>query len=126
MCRLTTASRPGAFLHRDHRIAGTAARDAIYPFARDPLHYPEHFAAGLAPHKVSELLLWETDDPNCIVDVSGHLESQAAALTCHQSQLPGLDCGEHPLPWLDNRATQTASGCPFEKGKLFRRLLAPA
>ena len=28
--------------HRDHRIAGTVAMDAIFPYSRDHLFYPEH------------------------------------------------------------------------------------
>jgi LmbE family N-acetylglucosaminyl deacetylase len=118
--------RPGALLHRDHRIAGTVVQDAVYPFARDPLHYPEQIASGLEPHKVSEVLLWETDDPNCIIDTTGFIEAQAAALSCHRSQLPGLPCGEHPSTWLEDRAREAANGRAFEVGESFRRLLAPA
>ena len=118
--------RPGALDHRDHRITGTVVRDSVYPFARDALHYPKQIAAGLAPHKVSEVLLWEADEPNCIVDVSGFVEVQGEALACHSSQLAGLPCGEHPYQWLEARARRAAKGCGFACGERFRRLVAPA
>jgi LmbE family N-acetylglucosaminyl deacetylase len=118
--------RPGALDHRDHRITGTVVRDAVYPFARDALHYPEHIAAGLEPHKVSEVLLWETETPNCIVDVSGFVEVQGHALACHHSQLAGLPCGEHPYQWLETRSRRAAEGTGLASGERFRRLIAPA
>ena len=34
------------FQHRDHRKAGITTTDAVYPFARDHLHFPEHVAGG--------------------------------------------------------------------------------
>src|SRR5712691_10380039 len=33
--------RTQGFQHRDHRHAGIATTDAVYPFARDHLHFPE-------------------------------------------------------------------------------------
>src|SRR5436309_2579138 len=47
------------FQHRDHRKAGITATDAVYPYARDHLHFPEHITRdGLEPHKVRELWSW--------------------------------------------------------------------
>src|SRR5207245_1416653 len=40
------------FQHRDHRKAGITATDAVYPYARDHLHFPEQITRdGLEPHK---------------------------------------------------------------------------
>ena len=36
--------RMKGFQHRDHRKAGIVTTDAVYPFARDHLHFPEHIA----------------------------------------------------------------------------------
>ena len=49
--------------HRDHRIAGTVAMDAIFPYSRDHLFYPEHKAEGLLPHKVKEVYFIGSEDP---------------------------------------------------------------
>src|SRR5215813_6128384 len=52
------------FQHRDHRKAGITATDAVYPYARDHLHFPEHVTRdGLEPHKVRELWYWGADEP---------------------------------------------------------------
>src|SRR5712691_1255639 len=54
--------RVSGFQHRDHRKAGITATDAVYPYARDHLHFPEHLRdAGLEPHRVRELWYWGMD-----------------------------------------------------------------
>lgn len=113
------------FSHRDHRIAGMVAQDAVFPFARDRLHFPEEVAAGLDPHKVTELLFWDGDEPDVIVDVSNYVRKQAEALGCHRSQLAGLACGPEPHDWLMERSRCVAIGESFEGGEVFRRLIAP-
>lgn len=73
--------------HRDHRIAAQAALDAIYPFARDRLSYPEHLATGLLPHKVGQVYCWAADEPNVFIDISQTFERKLKALLCHRSQV---------------------------------------
>ena len=41
--------------HRDHRITGQVVLDAVFPYARDHLAYPELLDEGLQSHKVSEV-----------------------------------------------------------------------
>lgn len=72
--------------HPDHRAVGTAALDAVYPTARDHLNFPEHLAEGLEPHKVREVLLWNSNQPNFDVDIAGQLEMKIRALSAHVSQ----------------------------------------
>ena len=56
-----------------------ATQDAVYPFARDHLHFPEQITQeGLEPHKVRELWFWGPDDAEIIVDVTAGIE----AATC--------------------------------------------
>src|SRR5260370_17178863 len=43
---------PPYLSHRDHRMVGRAALDAVYPLARDRLAFPELEADGLPPHAV--------------------------------------------------------------------------
>jgi len=114
------------FVHRDHRITGAVVEDAIYPYARDPLHYPEHLGRALAPHKVKELLLWESDAPNVFVDAQGYLEDQARALAAHASQLAGI-FGDHPeiLQQLRERAGNAGLKHGVKFAETFRRLPAP-
>ncbi|MBI4302398.1 MAG: PIG-L family deacetylase [Chloroflexi bacterium] len=78
-------------MHRDHRIAATAALDAVFPYARDRLHYPEHMAEGLSPHKVGEVHLTGAENPDTFVDISETFSLKIAALKCHQSQISAID-----------------------------------
>ncbi len=99
------------FQHRDHRVAGLVTTDAVYPFARDHLHFPEHIEAeGLEPHKVRELWYWGPDEPNVIVDVTSSIDKQIAALVRHESQMPGFNVPAGP----DHRR-------PREEGRVRRR-----
>ena len=84
--------RMKSFQHRDHRKAGIVTTDAIYPFARDHLHFPEHVEQeGLEPHKVRELWYWGADEPDVIVDVTDSIDRQVAALIRHESQMAGFN-----------------------------------
>ena len=73
--------------HRDHRITGTLAIDAIYPTARDHLNFPEHIdQEGLETHKVREIYVWGANSPNFTVDISGAIDAKAEAIRRHLSQ----------------------------------------
>lgn len=72
--------------HPDHRATGTATLDAVYPTARDHLNFPEHLDEGLEPHKVREVLLWGSNQPNFDVDISDDVDRKIEALTAHVSQ----------------------------------------
>ncbi|MBI4331811.1 MAG: PIG-L family deacetylase [Chloroflexi bacterium] len=72
--------------HRDHRITGRVVMDAVFPYARDRLSYPEHEKMGLAPHKVAEVYFWTAPRPNYLVDVTGTFDRKLKAVLCHQSQ----------------------------------------
>ncbi|MCK9520224.1 MAG: PIG-L family deacetylase [Dehalococcoidia bacterium] len=72
--------------HPDHRATGTAALDAVYPTARDHLNFPEHLDEGLEPHKVREVLLWTTNQPNFDVDIGPQVELKIEVLLAHKTQ----------------------------------------
>jgi LmbE family N-acetylglucosaminyl deacetylase len=118
--------RVNGFQHRDHRKAGIATTDAVYPFARDHLHFPEHIGEGLEPHKVRELWYWGMDQPNVIVDVTESIERQIAALVRHESQVPGFNvpAGQTLGERVKRNAAELADGYGFQYGAVFRRLLA--
>jgi LmbE family N-acetylglucosaminyl deacetylase len=73
--------------HRDHRNAGRLALDAVYPYARDRMHFPELLAEGFQPHKVREVYLMGHMEPDVFVDITGTMERKLEALRCHVSQL---------------------------------------
>jgi LmbE family N-acetylglucosaminyl deacetylase len=115
------------FQHRDHRKAGITATDAVYPFARDHLHFPDQITVdGLEPHKVRELWYWGADEPDIIVDVTESIDRQIAGLIRHESQVPGFNVPEgHTIgERVKKSAAENAEGYGFQYGAMFRRLIA--
>ena len=94
--------------HPDHRAAGEATLDAIYPAARDRMTFPELLAEGLEPHKVTELYLAGAKDPDVAIDITDHLDTKLEALRAHASQIVGWD----PEPMLRQWAKETAERFP--------------
>lgn len=105
--------------HRDHRIVGQVVLDAIFPFARDIHAYPGMPEEGLMPHKVKELLMWGSDDPNYCVDITATFEIKMKALACHKSQL-GNRLAEREER-LRERAKKMAEGQCFALAEAFHR-----
>jgi LmbE family N-acetylglucosaminyl deacetylase len=107
--------------HRDHRVAGMVALDAVYPYARDHLFYPEHLAEGLLPHKVKEVYLWGSEEPNTFIDITETLAVKIEALRCHASQTSRHQGGSIEQ-WVREWAAKMGEklGVPFAEG--FRRL----
>ena len=77
----------GGVNHADHRAAGIAAVDAVYPAARNPMAFPGLVREGLAPHAVRRLYLFWPNTPSCWVDVTATLQRRIDALACHASQV---------------------------------------
>ncbi len=107
--------------HRDHRITGQATLDAIFPSSRDRLAYPDLLAEGLEPHKVKEILLWGSDDPNYCTDITTTFKLKIAAISCHKSQI-GNPISAERIKMMEQRARDTAKGQPFELAEAFHRV----
>ena len=73
--------------HVDHRAAGMAAVDAVYPAARNGMAFPWLARDGLAPHTVRRLYLFWSGRPSAWVDVSGTIDRKIEALRAHASQI---------------------------------------
>ena len=74
-------------LHPDHRAAGTLTVDGVVA-ARDPLYAPDLGAQGLAAHRPHTVLLFGTDTPDELVEVTATIEAKLASLRAHASQIP--------------------------------------
>jgi LmbE family N-acetylglucosaminyl deacetylase len=83
--------RDGGVNHADHRAAGLAAVDAVYPAARNPMAFPWLAKGGLALHVVRRIYLFWPNDPNVRVDVSATVDRKVAALRAHASQIKHPD-----------------------------------
>jgi len=104
--------------HPDHRAAGDATIDAVFPTARDRLTFPELLADGFEPHKVSQLWLGAPAQANVWVDIGDTLELKRKALLAHPSQL-GPEVAEFAL----EMARGSAAGQDFEFAESFRRIV---
>ncbi len=105
--------------HPDHRAVGDAALDAVFPLARDRFNFPEHAREGLAPHRVLNILLTATNEPNEWIDVSETLDQKIAALWEHRSQIGDPD---ELAERIRQRAKEYAEGQPFAYAERFRRI----
>jgi LmbE family N-acetylglucosaminyl deacetylase len=105
--------------HRDHRIVGDTVLDAVFPLARDRLNFPEHEAEGLTPHKVLDVFLIFTDQPNYWVDITATVDKKIKALQAHKSQIGDPD---KLAERIYERTRAAAEHVSFEYGEAFRRI----
>lgn len=110
--------------HRDHRIVGQVVLDAVFPYARDHLAYPDLLERGLAPHKVREVLCFAAEPPDHRVDITPFFELKLAALRCHASQTSGFP-GRDLEGWLRRRCQEMAAGEPYALAEAFHRVETP-
>ena len=105
--------------HRDHREVGWATLDVAAHEAGNPLYFPD---AG-PPHRVGEVWLSGTLEPDTWVDIAATIDRKAEALLCHESQLG--EAGEWLRSAVQDRAEEAgrASGHRYAEG--FRRLMLP-
>ena len=82
-----TFYRDGGVNHTDHRAAGLAAVDAVYPAARNPMAFPWLARSGLAKHAVRRLYLFWPNKPNARIDVTATIGRKVDALAAHASQI---------------------------------------
>lgn len=109
--------------HRDHRITGIVTLDAVFPYARDRLSYPEHLAEGLEPHAVKEVYLWASEEPNLFIDITETFETKMAALGCHVSQVGHFM--EAVRQRMEERAAKTGEGNGVPLAEAFHRVEMP-
>jgi len=94
--------------HPDHRAAGSAALDAVYPDARNPFAFPELLSQErLEPWTVREVWISGSPAPTRYVDITDTFGRKVAALRCHVSQIRDPDNLEQMLRgWLSRAAVQ--------------------
>lgn len=102
--------------HRDHRVVGFAALDAVAPAAASPLYFPE---AGPA-HGVGTVYLSGSLEPNVYVEVTGTIDQKAEAVLRHESQLGGV--GEGFRDVIHARAEEAGRMAGVRFAEAFRRL----
>jgi len=106
--------------HRDHRIAGQVTIDAVFPYARDHLAYPDLLEEGLQPHKVKEMLFWASENINYLSDITDTFDIKLSALRCHESQVNSMKVSDLE-DWLRKRCKDLAEGEDFDLAEAFHR-----
>lgn len=77
--------------HPDHRAAGQAVLDAVFPAAGNQAYFPELLAEGLEPHMPKEIWCSLTSQPNTVIDVTETWPIKVEALLCHKSQIGDVE-----------------------------------
>ena len=109
------------FNHADHRTAGAATLDAVFPGAGNPHFFAEHIREGLAVWKVPEVWLGWTTEPNHHQDVTGYLDRKLQALAEHRSQVEGGMLGFFEQ-WLPAEAEENGRKIGVQHAEAFRVL----
>jgi len=74
--------------HPDHRAAGQAVLDAVFPAAGNPMFFPELISEeALLPVNVAELWFSIPAEANLVVDMTPYFDDKIKAITCHRSQI---------------------------------------
>jgi len=116
----TVRYHDGYLNHPDHRAAGDAALDAVFPSASTRYIFPELLAEGLEPHTVREVLLRGAPSRNFWVDISDTIELKIAALKKHESQVSHIqDLEEGIRAW----AREEAKGQDMTYAESFKRII---
>lgn len=108
----------GYINHPDHRAAGWAAVDAVFPAAGQPHLFEELADEGLTAHKVRKVyvLSWDPASATHFVSIDESIEQKIAALRAHASQMKDWD----PEPRLREWAAATAKGKEMRYAEAFR------
>jgi LmbE family N-acetylglucosaminyl deacetylase len=109
------------FNHADHRTAGAAALDAVFPGAGNPHFFAEQLSEGLQPWKVTEVWLGWTNEPNHYQDITGLMDLKLKALFEHRSQVEGDMLGFFEQ-WLPAEAEENGKKIGVQHAEAFRVL----
>jgi LmbE family N-acetylglucosaminyl deacetylase len=105
----------------DHRVTGRVVLDAVWPYALAPNSYRDLLDEGLHLHKVKEVWLFQTEEPDLFIDISDVFDMKLAALSCHKSTV-GDPMKEEFIQRRKEAAKLAAKGQNFELGEAFLRI----
>ena len=106
--------------HRDHFNCFRVVLDAVFPYARDHMAYPQHLEAGLEPHNVPEVWLFRPSEPDLYIDITDTFDIKYEALYKHASQV-----GERSWEREEsarNRASEVGKKIGVQFAEQFRRI----
>ena len=77
--------------HPDHRAAGQAVLDAVFPAAGSPVFFPELLTEGYPPHMPKEVWCSLSLQPNTVMDVTETWPTKLEALFQHKTQIGDIE-----------------------------------
>lgn len=77
--------------HPDHRAAGQAVLDAVFPAAGNASYFPELLAEGFSPHMPQEIWCALPSQPTVAMDITETWPTKLEALTKHRTQVGDVD-----------------------------------
>jgi LmbE family N-acetylglucosaminyl deacetylase len=101
--------------HPDHRAAGLAAVDAIFPAAGQPNLFEELESEGLKAHKIRKVYVTGWVQTELFVNIDETIDVKIAALRAHKSQMK-----EDPEPYVRARSAERARGKEMNYAETFR------
>lgn len=113
------AAELGFINHPDHRAAGQAALDAVFPLARDHLSFPELESESLTTHCTPTVLLINFNEHNYVVDISDTFTNKIDAIKAHNSQVS--DSAEI-LRWISEMSGTVGQDQGFKYAEAFVRI----
>lgn len=118
----TDPHRRTFYMHRDHRMSGQVTLDAAFPYARDHLNYPEHRREGFMPHKVGDVLMWGTEEPDTFIDISETIELKIESLRRHVSQIASDGSDRDVDEFVKASARRVGQRAELPYAEAFRRM----
>jgi LmbE family N-acetylglucosaminyl deacetylase len=106
--------------HPDHRAVASAALDAVFPSSETSAIFPELLAEGLVAHKVKQVFISGSLDPDIFVDITATLGVKCRALKAHRSQ---VGKGEWVDQLLKSWAVRDGKRGGLRYAEAFRRMV---
>jgi LmbE family N-acetylglucosaminyl deacetylase len=114
----TIFSKLGTINHPDHRAIGQIVVDAAYPASGNVKFFPELLVEGYQPHKVKEIWLSVTNNPNVVIDVTKYWELKISSLQQHASQIGDLE--KFKIRMLSRRVPESSAEAPRYEERFFQ------
>jgi len=102
--------------HPDHRAAGFAAIDAVFPASGQPHLFEELALEGLTAHKVRKVYVNNWREGGVYVSIDETIDVKVAALKAHKSQMRDWDVETNIKQW----AAERAKGHEMQYAEIFR------
>ena len=102
--------------HPDHRAAASAALDAVFPAAGQPLLFQELESEDLHAHKPRKVFVTSWAKADYYVNIETTIDIKIAALRAHESQMEDWD----PEPRIKEWAAERGKGKEMAYAESFR------